>query len=407
MRSLARTTLTVLALGALAACEEDPIGSRTVPLERLPRPLTASEREIIGASNGFAFGLLREVNREEAGENVFISPLSASMALAMTTNGARGATEEAMRSTLGYGQLPLPEMNRSYDALMDLLTKLDPKVEIRIANAIWYRQGFPLENAFADTTRRYFDARVTGLDFAAPASVRTINDWVDRSTNGKIEKIIDGSIPADAMLYLMNAIYFKGTWTDRFDPAQTRDAEFTLGDGRTTRVKMMTRRSRYGYVPGDDYELIDLPYGNGAFSMTILLPKPGQDVDAVVASLDAQEWTDALARIGRLEMYLSLPRFKVEYEKGLNDALRALGMGIAFTPESDFTAMSPADPWIDTVLQKAFVEVNEQGTEAAAVTSVTMVTSAPPSITVDRPFAFVIRERLTGTILFTGKIEKP
>lgn len=407
MRSLARGTLVLLALGAGAGCAEDPLGSRPLPLEELPRPLTAAEREVITASNGFAFGLLREVNGGEVGENVFLSPLSASMALAMTTNGARGATQEAMRATLGFGQLALPEMNRSYRGLLDLLTDLDPKVDIRVANAIWYRQGFPLESGFADTTRHYFDARVSALDFAAPASVRTINEWVDRSTEGKIEKIIDGAIAGDVMLYLMNAIYFKGSWTDRFDPAKTRDADFTLGDGTTTRVRMMSGQAKYGYASGDAYDLIDLPYGNGAFSMTVLLPKPGRDVDEVVASLDAQAWNAALDRLARLEMHLSLPRFELEYEKGLNEALKALGMSIAFSPASDFTGMSSADPWIDAVLQKTFVEVNEEGTEAAAVTSVTMVTSAPPSVVVDRPFAFAIRERLSGTLLFVGKMERP
>ena len=400
-----RRPVALLALALLAACE-DPIGS-SKPLEALPRPLTAGEREIIGASNRFAFDLLREVNRGEEGRNVFLSPLSASMALGMTMNGARGSTLDAMRSTLGFGTLPLGEIDRSYRSLIDLLTELDPGVDIRLANAIWYRSGFPLETAFADTTRRYFDARVTALNFADPSARTTINGWVKESTNGKIETIVDGPIPGDVMLYLMNAIYFKGSWTDRFDPARTTDATFTAGDGSRSTVRMMSGHARYGYGSGPEYEILDLPYGNGAFSMTVLLPRPGHDADALLASLDAQKWADAIQRLTPMSLDVHLPRFKLEYQKGLVPALRTLGMGIAFTPASDFTALSAGDPWIDQVLQKTYVEVNEEGTEAAAVTSVVMVTSLPPTVRVDRPFVFALRERFSGTILFMGKIERP
>lgn len=402
--SLARSAALV-SLALLAACGEAISGPE--PIEGLPRQLTAAEQQLVTASNGFAFRLLREVNRGEAGRNVFLSPLSASLALGMTANGARGPTLDAMRAALGFGQLSLSEIDRSYRGLIDLLTELDPKVDIRLANAIWYRAGFPLESAFADTTRRYFDARVSALDFRDPASVRTINGWVSQSTRGKIDEIIDGAIPGDVMLYLMNAIYFKGSWTDRFDPASTRDAPFTSGDGARSTVRMMSRSGRYGYARSPDYEMLDLPYGKGAFSMTVILPGPGKDADELLASLDADAWTQAIGRLAPTSLEVSLPRFKLEYRKSLSAALEALGMGLAFTPASDFTGISSADPWIDEVLQKTFVEVSEEGTEAAAVTSVVMVTSMPPSFRADRPFLFALRERFSGTILFIGKIEKP
>ena len=394
-------------LGALllAGCE-DPIGAENTPLDQLPRALTAAEREVITSSNRFAFGLLREVNRGETGMNVFISPLSASMALGMTANGARGPTLDAMKETLGFGATPLADVNASYKSLIDLLLHLDPKVDMRIANSIWYRTGFPVEQPFVDATRTFFGAQVTALDFANQASVGTINAWVDTNTNGKIKKLLD-AIQPNAVMYLINAIYFKGSWTSAFDRADTRDGTFTASDGSRVTAKMMSREGTYRFADRGDFQVVDLPYGNGAYSMTVLLPDQGKSVDALLAGLDSQKWSDIVSGLPEQRLTLSMPRFKVEYEKGLNDALRALGMGIAFSPASDFTAMSAADPWIDLVFQKTYVDVNEEGTEAAAVTGVVMVTSLGPEMTIDRPFVFAIREKFSGTILFMGKIERP
>jgi serpin B len=402
-----RLTIAVSAAMLITGCGESI--TEPDPITELPRALTLAEREVIAASNEFAFGLLSQVNGEQPGENIFLSPLSASMALGMTMNGARGETFDAMRGTLGFGDLSQPEINESYRGLIDLLLGLDPRVELAIANSIWYRDTYSFEQPFFDATSTYFDAEVAGLNFADPASLDRINSWVDDKTNGKIDKILNEIKPDDVM-YLINAIYFKGDWTTQFDKADTRDAPFygSSGEEVVSTVKMMRRDGGFDMYRGDGFRVADLSYGGGAFSMTVILPDRDVDVNDVVEALDTQRWAEMTAGFTKTEMDLHLPRFRLEYEKSFVDALTALGMGIAFGPGQDFTGMSSANPFISNVVQKTFVDVNEEGTTAAAVTVVTMtVTSAPPAFIVDRPFIFAIRERLSGAILFIGKMMVP
>jgi serpin B len=211
--------LSALALATtLAGCETIFGSGDEEPITRLPRALTQSEQELIVASNRFGFNLLREVSARDTSSNVFLSPLSASMALGMTMNGARGETFTGMRSTLGFGTMEPAEINASYRSLIDLLLGLDRNVDMRLANSIWVDQRFPLHPAFVESSLQSFDARVTALDFGNPASVNTINGWVDQGTNGKIKKILEG-IDAGVVMYLINAVYFKGSWTQEFDPA--------------------------------------------------------------------------------------------------------------------------------------------------------------------------------------------
>jgi serpin B len=399
------------ALALTAGCESiGGPGSAQEPLKQLPRPLTSAEQGVIAGSNQFAFGLLREVDRADTSSNVFVSPLSASMALGMTMNGARGATLDEMRSTLGFGGMSLGDINSSYRSLIDLLRTLDGSVDMRIANSIWARQGFPFEPSFFATGKQFFDAEVATLDFASPSAPNTINAWVDRGTNGKIKKIVE-SIPGDAVMYLINAIYFKGTWKHQFDRRATQDASFTRADGTRQTVKMMHRNAPVRHYSDGRIEAVELLYGREAFSMTILLPRPGANLDSLVATLDETRWKQITEGFTDRKLDVYLPRFRLEYEKALNDPLKALGMNTPFSPGgADFTGMSPAgrDLFISNVKQKTYVDVNEEGTEAAAATSVEIrVVSLPSSFTVNRPFIVAIRERFSGTILFLGKITAP
>lgn len=389
-----------------AACEQ-PTGPR--PIHELPRPLTDAEIGVVSASNAFAFELVREVNRAQRDEDVFLSPLSASMALGMTLNGARGTTLDAMRSTLGFSGLSTAEINVSYRGLLDLLDGLDPAVELLVANSIWYREGFPFEPAFFDTTRAYFDAEIAPLDFSDPASVGRVNEWAADATNGKIETILETIGPSDVM-YLINAIYFEGDWTADFDRAQTRTAPFfdSSGDTQTGSVEMMSRTGRTSIYRGDGFTAADLPYGGGAFSMTVVLPDRGVDVNDVLEGMSTAAWGEMTRGFTESSAGIHLPKFRLSYEQSLDDALKALGMGEAFDERADFGGMSSGGVFITHVMQKTFVNVDEEGTEAAAVTSVTVgVTSAPSAILVDRPFVFAIREKFSGTILFIGKIMLP
>ena len=402
-------------VGLVAACHDPNAPSGAAPrITALPRALTNGEQAVIGASNAFGFGLLRELDRTRADSNIFMSPLSASMALGMTMNGAAGQTFDEMRAALAFGTRPAAEINASYRSLIDMLRALDPTVDFRIANSIWYRAGFPFEQTFLDESRQFFDARVSGLDFASSNAVPSINDWVRQSTNGKIDKIVDGPIPNDVVMYLINAIYFNGSWTTRFDRNQTRTEPFHTIGGTTAPIAMMRRTDTIRVAETADAQVVDLPYGGGAYTMTILLPKEGKSLRDVVATLTADVWQAAVTGATARSVELQMPKFTLRWEALLNDPLQALGMRQAFQGDvADFTRMSRDAGnrlYISKVKQKAFVDVHEEGTEAAAVTSVEIrVTCAcgPQVIRIDRPFVFAIRERLSGTVLFLGKIVRP
>ena len=383
-----------------------PIDQPTAP--ELPRTLRASEVEVIGASNRFAFDLLREASRP--GDNLFLSPLSASLALGMTMNGTGGETWNQMRDALGFGSLTEEEINAGYASLLPLVAELDPAVETAIANSVWTRQGFPVHADFLEVLRAFFGAEATELDFANPSASERINEWVRSATGGHIEDIVPAPIPRAVVMFLINAIYFKAPWTFEFDPSVTRTQPFYLDDGSTGTVPLMTMRRNLPYLETSRLQAVDLPYGGGAFSMTVLVPRTGVGVDDVLLSLDAVAWRDIAGSFEETEVELFLPRFRMEYERELKDDLAALGMVNAFSPtEADLTRLSPVDGlWISSVLQKALVEVTEEGTEAAAATVVTIrETSASLSVRADRPFLFFIRERLTEAILFVGKLAHP
>lgn len=391
------------------ACSDPNAPGAATELDELPRELTVAEQKIIGAGNAFAFDLLREVNSAQRSENVFISPLSASMALGMTMNGTAGTTFDAMRSSLRLGTASREDINAGYKSLITLLQSLDKSTDFRIANSIWYEKTFPFHASFITESQNFFDAKVSALDFADPGSVNTINSWVNEATNKKIPTIID-AIDRDMVMYLINAIYFKGTWRSQFDKSKTANAPFFALDGSSASVPLMTQKSSIAIASGNNYTAVDLPYGNSAFSMTVILPDKGTDVNAFAETMTLEKWQALDATFHERETTLFLPRFKLEWKRKLNPDLESLGMGIAFQGNvADFTRMSPLGNklFIDEVIQKTFVDVNEEGTEAAAVTSVgVMQTSIPAPVRVDRPFIFAIREKLSGTILFVGKIVK-
>jgi serine protease inhibitor len=407
LRTRTRFPLLLAAVG-LGGCEL--LSGPERQIESLPRSLSASEQRLIERNNDFAFHLLREVNRDKRDQNVFISPLSVSMALGMTLNGAATQTYDEMQATLGFAGLTQEEINTSYKTLLDLLLNLDRRVEMQVANSVWYRQGFPFEATFLDVARTKFRAEVTAADFADPDTKRRINAWVSNATNKRIPTIVD-QIRGDDVMFLINAIYFKGTWVKQFERSRTQPDQFTGPGGRRIPVQMMNTDGRFLYASTPEYQAVDLPYGNGAFTMTIVLPPHGGDVDQLLASLDAERWNGILGSLTESQIHVSLPRFRLEYEQSLNDVLEAMGMRRAFIPGgADFTRMSSRgeDLYVSEVLHKTFVEVNEEGTEAAAATKVTIsVVSMPPGIRVDRPFVFAIRERFSGTILFQGKIVDP
>jgi len=396
----------LLALTTILSCSDQ--GTEPVPQEM--RELTLAEKKLTQSNGKLWLKLFKEMNNAENGKNLFISPLSISMALGMTLNGARGTTYDAMTATLEFQGISSEEINQGYRSLTELLTGADPGVKMNIANSIWSRTGFVVEQSFITTNKTFFNAQVSSLDFSNPSALATINAWVNEQTRGKIPTILDNPIPEEIVMYLINAVYFKGTWTHQFDPKNTRDAEFTLPTGSKVPCKLMTMNSRFQYRETEKYQAIDIPYGAGYFSMAVILPSPGSNIDAFVASLQSGEWESIINGFQSTEMLLSLPRFKLEYKKSLIKSLSALGMEIAFDRnKADFRGINRnGELFISEADHKTYVEVNEAGTEAAAVTSIGIgLTSLPPSMTVDRPFVLVIRERNSGAILFVGKVIDP
>jgi serine protease inhibitor len=409
-----RHSLAVLLLALTAACSDPPTGSGGAAqdsLKALPRTLSEGEQKAIAASNQFAFDLFRSINTRFVDTNVFISPLSASLALGMTMNGAEGETFDGMRQALRIDEGDRSQINAAYRDLIKLLLELDPSVDMRIGNAIWYERTFPFHQSFLDTVSHYFDARVAGLDFGSQATVDRINAWVDTATAGKITKVLD-EIDPDIVMFLMNAIYFKGSWRSQFDPARTQNASFATERGTSYPARMMhLEEQQLALAVVNGAQAVDLPYGRAAFTMTAILPPASTDVDTFIQSLDQAQWDAIVAGLHQTRAQLYLPKFRLEWEDTLNTDLKAMGMERAFCEGcADFSRLSPDGRrlFIDFVKQNTFVNVNEEGTEAAAVTTVgVMPTSLPPTIRFDRPFVFVIRERLSGTILFMGKIAVP
>ncbi len=391
-----------------ANCEHSSIN----PVQRVFRELTPLEKSLVESDNKFGLKLFRKVALAEVDKtkNVFISPLSVSMALGMTLNGANGSTLEAMQETLELASLNTEEINQSYKSLIDLLVQLDPKVKFQIANSIWHRDDYVFKQEFIDLNKTFFNAIVRALDFGDPGAKDIINAWVKANTNNLIDKIID-EIKRDHVMFLINAIYFKGDWASQFDPLKTQDDLFTAIDGSTKPCRMMHQQQDFNYFENASFQAIDLPYGDAGFSMTILLPRVGTQVDSLIAVLTPASWAAWTEGFSTKKIELAMPKFTTQYEIKLNDALVALGMGIAFTGSADFTRMfTPGGLVIDEVKHKTFVKVDEEGTEAAAVTSVGIIRTSLPEIIpmrIDHPFVFAIREHRSQTILFIGKIVTP
>jgi len=394
--------------------------------------LTTQELGLLTSTNKFGLDLFRKIVQSTPNtDNVFISPLSVSYNLGLCYNGAKGETRDSIATTLNAAGLSVDELNQSFHNLTDILTQADTLVQIKTANSLLSRQGKAIQDTFTETARKYYDARVEEIDFQAPWAADTINAWVSRSTNGKITKMIEPPIDASVAAILMNAIYFKGNWMFPFDTANTKDDTFHLADGSQAVCRMMfmdeldhaiqiapgetapdTNATFYsnGYLAA-----VSLPYGRGDYRMTIIIPwtiwgEPGfMTIENIIDSLTWDNWQTWVAGLRTSEFTVRLPRFKFGYEVTLNDALKALGMDIAFDPtRANFgNLFVDGIGWIDQVKQKSFIQVDEHGTEAAAVTQTIFADAAPPYMDCDRPFLIVIHEDISGAILFIGRIANP
>jgi serpin B len=384
-----------------------------------PSIAPADQTALVSGSSAFALDLYQQV-KDKPG-NVFYSPFSISMALAMTWAGARTDTETAMASTLHF---TLPQ-----DKLHPAFNWIDLELESRgqgasgsdgqgfrlnVVNALWGQVGYGFEAPFLDTLAENYGAGMHIVDFLGDpdGSAGIINDWVKKNTEDKIPELVPvEAITADTVLILTNAIYFNAAWKEPFQVADTKDGSFTKLDGSTVTVPMMSGFRETSYGEGADYQALQLPYDGDELSMVIVLPAAGALAN-FEASLDTAKLDAVLGSMTAHLVDIKMPKFKIEFELGLKETLKAMGMGIAFeSGPADFTGINAEGrPFIQDVLHKAFVGVNEAGTEAAAATAVIVGDEGAPlpsTMTLDRPFLFLIRDNATGSLLFVGRVADP
>ena len=403
--------LPLMILLSSGSCKKEDVETDTTPadIELTPKSLL-----VIGNSNDFGVSLFGKIADDKRSDNLIISPLSASAALTMLMNGSDGNTSLQISEMLGYSTgVSVDEINQSYRSLTDQLLSVDPEVDINLANAAFYRSGFTIKPSFITTLREQFGAGAEGLDFRLPSAVEAINSWAEENTSGKITEVID-QISEETVLFLMNALYFNGSWTREFDTENTVPMPFYSDEGDEFDVMTMNGITDAKLLHSEGFSAVEIPYGRTNFSMVVIVP------DNSLASF-AGSFTGHLYRTitGEFDqkaefsdVEVSMPLFSFHFEEMLNDHLKTLGMTDAFDPHvADLTGISDDDLFVEFVKQNSFIQVDERGSEAAAVTTIGIgVTSIPdpdPRFVADRPFVFLIRERISNTILFIGQVTDP
>lgn len=418
-----KTTTSYLLLGLLlflSSCNKNTSDidgpSNGKLIEPMKIDLLKAESKMVQSNHDFAFQFFAKVFDEELNDrdnNFMVSPFSLSMALAMTWNGSAGDTKQAIQNTLGFDSWPDNEVNSYFKKLKSAFEKTDPSTQLSIANSIWTNKSVKIAPNFVLLNQDYYNATVEAVDFSNPNTVDRINKWAADNTNNLIKSVIEETDNLDLM-YLLNALYFKGVWSAKFDAKSTTKMDFTEVGGTKTKVDMMQQKTVFNYADNETMQVVELPYGNKAFSMMVLLPKTHKKLTDIAHALQHKTyWNNLKNKMSSKEVDLFLPKFKTKYSKKLNNVLIDMGMGVAFTAgEADFTQMSDRDAFISFVSQHTFIATDEVGTEAAAVTVVGIKeTSAGPSpdtvtFKANRPFIYVIHEKSTGSVLFMGAIKK-
>ncbi|MFO7827535.1 MAG: serpin family protein [Bacteroidales bacterium] len=381
------------------------------PTEEKVIELSPESKSMVSIDNQFGIDLFKRMIIEESDKNLMISPLSISQALLMSYNGSAGETKNAFEETLFLSGLSTDEINLAQKELVKALLEVDPAVTISIANSIWHRQGFPVKPEFVKVNQDFYDAEVREAAFDQ-TTVELINSWVENKTNGKIDQIID-EIDPSLVMFLINAIYFNGNWKYKFEASNTTNNDFNLSNGSKVTVPFMNQEVTAKLMLHDDFTILDLPYGRGNFSMLIFLPDEDKTIDDVMAAWNTESYNEWLENFEEMNVEVSIPKFKFGYEKVLNGLLQSMGLSIAFDKDNaDFSNITEAmQLYIDFVKHKSFIDVNEKGTEAAAVTSVgfgvTSINPAYAKFIADKPFLFAIREKYTNAILFMGQVTNP
>ena len=420
MKTLFTSVLVAVSmLLASSSCDNkvDEIKDKDTVKAELPKPLKINlqgvEASMVKSDQAFAFDFFANVFDAELKDkdpNFMVSPFSLSMALAMTWNGSEGDTKLAIQNTLGFKNWTDDEVNSFFKKLKDAFEKTDPSTKLSIANSIWTNKNVKILPDFISLNKKYYSATVEPVDFASVATVGRINKWASDNTNGLIKTVLDET-NADDLMYLLNTLYFKGIWSSEFNAKNTSKMDFV---GSKAKADMMFQEAEFNYADDATMQLVELPYGNKAFSMMVLLPKQGKKLTDIIQVLKTEDyWTNLKNKQSNKKVELYLPKFKTEYSKKLNDILIDMGMGVAFEPgKADFSRMSDRDAFISLVKQDTYIATDEVGTEAAAVTTVGIkVTSVGPDsekvvFKADRPFVYIIQEKSSGSVLFMGAVKK-
>jgi serpin B len=377
------------------------------------QPTEYMSDQMVHAQTQFGFKLFNQLTQAQKNENIFISPSSIILALSMLYNGADGQTQQEIQETLEYQGMSLETVNQANQILQQQLSQTTPEVQLAIANSLWLREGFPIEADFLKTNQTFYQAKVTELDFKSADAAQQMNQWVEEKTQGKINQIIEQVTPNDIM-FLINAIYFKGNWKVKFQESQTQNQPFYLIDGQEKQHPLMSQKNSFFYLETKHFQGINLPYGeDGRFSLYVFLPKPEINIDDFLQTLNLENWNQWTQQFSVKKGTIELPRFQLEYDVELKQILQNLGMIASFDPnQANFSNLSRSgDLFVSFVKHKTFLDVNEEGTEAAASTAIgitrTSIDIAPFEMIVNRPFFCAIQDNQTGTLLFMGVVYHP
>lgn len=398
----------------IASCENDDDLS-SAKNERKHIVLTRSQKELANENVKFAFSLFNKVNEQETEHpNWIMSPFSASIAMSITANGAEGNSRTQIQNALGFNGFQMDEINDYYKLLTKELLAVDKTTQLSLANSVWLHNNFKFHDSFVNTTKKMYEAKVTTLDLTDQSALKKINDWSADHTNNLIPIILE-ELPDNLKFCILNSLYFKGVWLDEFEKSSTVDGLFTCANGQQNQVKMMRQVTEQRYCSNEYFALAEFPYGNGAFSMMVLLPNEGCTLEESFQNFNANDWIET-TESGSLEMFLcelnvSFPRFELKYETNLIEAMQSLGITDIFDEnKADFSNLSSSNVFINLLKQSAYLKVDEKGAEAAATTIVGGMDASPGPLYrkadfhMNRPFAFIIKENSTGTILFMGKV---
>ncbi|MBQ9529692.1 MAG: serpin family protein [Bacteroidales bacterium] len=401
-----KNLVSVFAAAAIALVAASCNPSVNNPYKALEIPTKATE--FVEKGHDFSLEFIDRINDVEK-KDFIVSPLSMQFLLGMILNGAQGATADEICDVLGYGAGEIEDVNQFCQSMLAQLPKLDKQTTLSIANAIFVDEGWPLLDSYKSTVGKAYNAKLSNLDFSkGAASAKVINRWCSDQTHGMIDKVLETTDPA-MLCYLLNALYFKSQWKEKFNKSNTADETFTDEAGNKSTVKMMKQNESFSYQHNDVFKIVRMPYGNGAFSMIALLPQEGKTIADALDEIKESGWRETLLSMVHCDVDLWLPRFETKYHINLNDILSDMGMPTSFTNSADFKAMSDYALKLSFVQQDAVIKVDEEGTEAAAISMAGMMkdaAAAPGERVVfhaDHPFLYFITEASTGAILFAGR----